>query len=111
MGNEISRDENFMDFLAFMYHRRGDEGILSRFSICDNALFWKYFGVMSRMLILVHAMPFDGFIVWNYWLVFLSFLISWLTCQVVSLLFIIEVIDCGHFQYQHPSHCSLIIVP
>lgn len=34
------------------------------------------------MLMVVHAMRFDGFIVWNYWLVFSSFMVSWLTCQV-----------------------------
>jgi hypothetical protein len=40
---------------------------------------------LRELLIEVHAMRFDGFIVWNGWLVFLSFLISWLTCQVSPL--------------------------
>jgi len=56
-------------------------------------------------------MRFDGFIVWNYWLVLLSFLISWLTGQVVPSNCISNVLDCRHLQYELFVRAQLIAVP
>jgi NO-binding membrane sensor protein with MHYT domain len=66
---------------------------------------------MSRMLMEVAAMRFDGFIVWNYWLVLLSFLISWLTSQVRISHLGSNSLDCSDFQFTPDLMLVLISVP
>lgn len=66
---------------------------------------------MSRMLMKVAAMRFDGYIVWNYWLVLLSFLISWLTCQVRISHVGSDYLDCSDFQFTRDLILVLISVP
>jgi len=83
MGQELSYTETLVDGLVFLYDGECGQRILSGSCVYYDALFWEYGFVYEGVLMLVHAMRFDGFIVWNYWLVLTSFLVSWLTCQVI----------------------------
>ena len=56
-------------------------------------------------------MRFDGFIVWNYWLVLLSFLISWLTGQVLPPSVVSDALDCRNLQSELSINTQLTIVP
>jgi hypothetical protein len=56
-------------------------------------------------------MRFDGFIVWNYWLVLLSFLISWLTGQVFPPSVLSDALDCRNLQSELSLKAPLTKVP
>jgi hypothetical protein len=66
---------------------------------------------ISRMLMKVAAMRFNGYIDWNYWLVLLSFLISWLTCQVRISHRGSNCLDCSDFQFTLDLTLVLTSVP